>query len=1221
MESWLKIFFSKIKMKLTKNITRLALMMTVFFSVGVSTSWATTVNKSEGKAGSRQVVNAPDRKAAAGKNGETSGADNTGENKENNEESLSFGDGLKTNDPSRIGVTVEEIDSRIKALQQKEKDGIIGSEEALSLEDYLAIRKCNQEILQDVKTMEWIYGFINMDPNNNRYLTEHNNFFKELEEDRKTLESITSADTAILIAKYSKKKEQATTAYNRVKNFYDNSNNFIKDSTAKIGELTALTQENNAALTDVDQTVNQSKYLRLKAQNASYASKINVIQFMLNNYDISYKNLGMGVNLRQEIVAEAEKFLDELNKIQHEFRKKELSETKDMVDEIVNNASSHPAVLELAEKNRYTQKLIEEINHENNKYVIDNNRITKMIDEAQKFEADIDNQISYFKGTVYLAKILLDPSNLYKKASLPDNFTDTLSEHRMMSYRIRHDMNELENEKKVIYEQYKDEFAADPKLEESVKSNLELRLKLLSELNLLLNANTRNAMSLQISYTSYEKLRQRLKEKVKNALFWNPSNLRGSKKWLNQIVDNISNRDFFLVSYFNSLRLTVPEPKQLLVMVGLVLAFVIAFCVGRIANKKKDVIIKNYNKQMKAGYSDALIALFADAMHGLKWFLVVFFLGYVFSNVTELYNSDDIESIIMDGRSLFIVWGVSLLAAGSTFFLKFYSENGINNKLFNVDFDRVLYRTYRNIFICISLIWLVILWRINSPKIFSSDLMGQLIMFLVSLYLSGVFIKLLLRSLKKNNVLLRKKFIYAIAAAACITQTVITYMGYYYSAVLICHQIIISLFIILVYDLLRSLVKRTFRVYTFKQRYKQWREEQKKKMENSAGQSAEDDLDIALIFQSNEISANKVSEQTVTIVDQIFIFILAVILYSIWGDLITVTNYLKNFTLYKVGSGDAGRAITAFDMLLVTYALGIGAVVIKNLPGVMQVLIFNQWEWLKKYSYSVTTIITYLLIAIDTAFVCSTIGLGWDKVQWLVAALSVGLGFGLQEIFANFVSGLILLFERPVRIGDIITINDHSGTVSRIRIRATTIVDFDLKEYVVPNRSLITSALTNWTLRDTITRVVIQVGVGYGSDIDKVKRLLTEIAARNPYVMSSPEPKIYFMSFGESNLNIDFYLYTKKISDRYPCIDTINSDIFKTFNANNIEIAFNQVDVYVKNVKDGQEIKIDSVDMLKQKSGSTEEAYKREMASSKGTNSGTEKTSGQTVTPVKQPSV
>ena len=383
-------------MKLTKNITRLALMMTVCFSVGVSTSWATTVNKSEGKAGSRQVVNAPDRKAAAGKNGETSGADNTGENKENNEESLSFGDGLKTNDPSRIGVTVEEIDSRIKALQQKEKDGIIGSEEALSLEDYLAIRKCNQEILQDVKTMEWIYGFINMDPNNNRYLTEHNNFFKELEEDRKTLESITSADTAILIAKYSKKKEQATTAYNRVKNFYDNSNNFIKDSTAKIGELTAQTQENNAALTDVDQTVNQSKYLRLKAQNASYASKINVIQFMLNNYDISYKNLGMGVNLRQEIVAEAEKFLDELNKIQHEFRKKELSETKDMVDEIVNNASSHPAVLELAEKNRYTQKLIEEINHENNKYVIDNNRITKMIDEAQKFEADIDNQISYF---------------------------------------------------------------------------------------------------------------------------------------------------------------------------------------------------------------------------------------------------------------------------------------------------------------------------------------------------------------------------------------------------------------------------------------------------------------------------------------------------------------------------------------------------------------------------------------------------------------------------------------------------------------------------------------------------------------------------------------------------------------------------------------------------------------------------------------------------------
>ena len=105
-----------------------------------------------------------------------------------------------------------------------------------------------------------------------------------------------------------------------------------------------------------------------------------------------------------------------------------------------------------------------------------------------------------------------------------------------------------------------------------------------------------------------------------------------------------------------------------------------------------------------------------------------------------------------------------------------------------------------------------------------------------------------------------------------------------------------------------------------------------------------------------------------------------------------------------------------------------------------------------------------------------------DKLQWLAAALSVGLGFGLQEIFGNFVSGLIILFERPVRIGDTVTIGTFSGTVSKIRIRATTITDFDRKEVIIPNKAFVTERLINWSLSDTVTRVVIRLGVAYGSD-------------------------------------------------------------------------------------------------------------------------------------------
>ncbi|HIC1043844.1 TPA: mechanosensitive ion channel domain-containing protein, partial [Escherichia coli] len=95
----------------------------------------------------------------------------------------------------------------------------------------------------------------------------------------------------------------------------------------------------------------------------------------------------------------------------------------------------------------------------------------------------------------------------------------------------------------------------------------------------------------------------------------------------------------------------------------------------------------------------------------------------------------------------------------------------------------------------------------------------------------------------------------------------------------------------------------------------------------------------------------------------------------------------------------------------------------------------------------------------------------------------------LQEIFANFVSGIIILFERPVRIGDTVTIGSYSGTVSRIRIRATTVTDFDRKEVIIPNKAFVTERLINWTLSDTVTRIIIQVGVAYGSDLDKVKTI------------------------------------------------------------------------------------------------------------------------------------
>jgi potassium efflux system protein len=170
----------------------------------------------------------------------------------------------------------------------------------------------------------------------------------------------------------------------------------------------------------------------------------------------------------------------------------------------------------------------------------------------------------------------------------------------------------------------------------------------------------------------------------------------------------------------------------------------------------------------------------------------------------------------------------------------------------------------------------------------------------------------------------------------------------------------------------------------------------------------------------------------------------------------------------------------------------------------------------------------------------------------------------LQEIFANFVSGIILLFERPIRVGDIVTLGDTTGIVNRIRMRATTIVDWDRKEYVVPNKDLVTERLLNWTLSDQTTRIVINVGVAYGSDTERACALLREVVDSHPEVLKDPVPLITFEGFGDSTLNIVVRCYLPSLDKRLMTIHDLHTMINKRFNAEGIEIAFPQRDLHIR---------------------------------------------------------
>lgn len=242
------------------------------------------------------------------------------------------------------------------------------------------------------------------------------------------------------------------------------------------------------------------------------------------------------------------------------------------------------------------------------------------------------------------------------------------------------------------------------------------------------------------------------------------------------------------------------------------------------------------------------------------------------------------------------------------------------------------------------------------------------------------------------------------------------------------------------------------------------------------------------------------------------------------------------------------------------------AVLFRNGPGLLEISILNQLPFDASVRYAITTLVSYVIVMVGTIAACSTIGLQWSQIQWLATALTFGLAFGLQEMFANFVAGLIILLERPIRVGDIVTVDDVTGVVSKIRIRATSITNWDRKEYVVPNKEFITGRLLNWTLSDKVNRIVVNVGLAYGSDTEKARDLLVQAATDHPMILKDPKPMAAFEAFGDNSLNLVLRAFLPTLENRLQVIHELHTAIDQAFRKAKIEIAFPQRDLHIRTI-------------------------------------------------------
>ena len=242
--------------------------------------------------------------------------------------------------------------------------------------------------------------------------------------------------------------------------------------------------------------------------------------------------------------------------------------------------------------------------------------------------------------------------------------------------------------------------------------------------------------------------------------------------------------------------------------------------------------------------------------------------------------------------------------------------------------------------------------------------------------------------------------------------------------------------------------------------------------------------------------------------------------------------------------------LTAMIIIVATLQIG------NRLTSLLEVTLSDRLPIDRGARYAIAILIRYAATIAGIVTACYVIRLSWGSVQWLAAAMTVGLGFGLQEIFANLVSGLIILFERPIRAGDVVTVGDVTGTVSRMQMRATTITDFDRRELIVPNRKFITDNVINWTLTDPICRTIVSVGVAYGTDTDMVKRVLMTVAQRSPLVLDSPQSCVVFGGFGDSTLDFELRVFIAHREKMPEVVSELNLAINREFDKSGIEIAF-----------------------------------------------------------------
>lgn len=949
----------------------------------------------------------------------------------------------------------------------------------------------------------------------------------------------------------------------RVANFrtaQEQSRRQISENSLKIDKLGRWKFNSQASKSLIDKYNAEIKYL--EANNRYHVLLGQNIDLLISLDETKRTETGLKQQLLQQQLAVVQEILNSKRIEEHEAQAKQTEELK------ASQKAENPIIQEELGKNSDLSQYLVEQTQKANTIFQDHLRAKNILDNLTQTQREVEAQINALQGTLVLSRIINQ-----QKQSLPTERVNKglvkdiaklrveifdLSQRRDELYNIPGVISKIEAEHKIELDS-EDRKTLELVLKDREKSLVELIKTLTAQLN---QSNEIDAIQKQIVTISDE-----LQSKLQQQSFWVQSNNPIDFSWLKDFPSLAVLEISELTKYTGFDGVKENFYSVILWIVGFLLVY------GVIRWKKADIkarlaeIAAQVNTLKSDSHWHTPEAMFWTVIlaipNSLLFLSIVAVLLYLFVP-NPLASWSWVSQIFY--YWIFFASVLALLRPNGLAYRHFGMPQASNEI-----FQRIIRQS----------VWIIGLLLVSSifsqVEIigFTNDVIGQ-VMTIVALALCTFVVRPLLdRGIQeyenakteddtKRNINLFK-LLRLMLFVVPLTLIALIILGYYYTAVYLIDHIIKSYLIALVWVFGRYFAYRSLTISSRRMAYRRLQNKREKIREQA--QSAEQGSVEPKDKPEEKIKISTVNQQIFRVADLVAWVVLFVSLYAIWSDLVSIANYLNTVILWEqvetTSQGTVVESVTLLNILRSILYITLTYVLVKNIAGILEVTVFSRIKLSKGTPHTIIAILTYTITILGSILAFTAIGISWSKLQWVFTALSVGLGFGVREIFGSFVSGAILLLERPIRVGDKVTVGNFKGVITKIRLRSTTLIDEDNMEVVLPNQAFVTDRFINWTLNNTITRIQIVMKINSGADLSLVRQLLLQAASEAEKVMKEETPSVNLTQFGEGWVEHELNVYVAELDDRSTTRNFLYQRIDQLFSEHQIKLAFNHLDVHL----------------------------------------------------------